>query len=70
MRSVGYRQAWDYLEGRIDELALRCAGQAASRQLAKRQMTWLRQLPHDAALDPQQTGWERAALDWARASGV
>ena len=37
MRSVGYRQAWDYLEGRIDAAALREQGIAATRQL-----TWLR----------------------------
>jgi tRNA dimethylallyltransferase len=42
MRCVGYRQAWDYLEGRIDAAALREQGTAATRQLAKRQLTWLR----------------------------
>jgi tRNA dimethylallyltransferase len=42
MRCVGYRQAWDHLEGRIDAAALREQGVAATRQLAKRQLTWLR----------------------------
>jgi tRNA dimethylallyltransferase len=42
MRCVGYRQAWEHLEGRIDALALREQGIAATRQLAKRQLTWLR----------------------------
>jgi len=42
MRCVGYRQAWDHLEGRIDAAALREQGIAATRQLAKRQLTWLR----------------------------
>jgi tRNA dimethylallyltransferase len=42
MRSVGYRQAWDYLEGRIDAAAFRDQGIAATRQLAKRQITWQR----------------------------
>ena len=42
MRAVGYRQAWCYLEGAIDRAAFREAGIAATRQLAKRQMTWLR----------------------------
>jgi len=42
MRCVGYRQAWDYLDGRIDAAALRAKGIAATRQLAKRQLTWLR----------------------------
>jgi tRNA dimethylallyltransferase len=42
MRSVGYRQAWSYIDGDIDEQALRAQGIAATRQLAKRQFTWLR----------------------------
>jgi tRNA dimethylallyltransferase len=42
MRCVGYRQAWSYLEGEIDRAALRARGIAATRQLAKRQFTWLR----------------------------
>jgi tRNA dimethylallyltransferase len=45
MRCVGYRQAWDYLEGAIDREGLRAAGIAATRQLAKRQLTWLRATP-------------------------
>jgi len=45
MRCVGYRQAWEYLEGGCDEAALREKGIAATRQLAKRQLTWLRSLP-------------------------
>jgi len=42
MRCVGYRQAWQYLEGHIDAEGLRASGIAATRQLAKRQLTWLR----------------------------
>jgi tRNA dimethylallyltransferase len=45
MRTVGYRQALDVLEGRLDRAALRDAGIAATRRLAKRQMTWLRATP-------------------------
>ena len=43
MRCVGYRQAWTYLDGEIsfDEMCLKAT--AATRQLAKRQLTWLRQ---------------------------
>jgi len=49
MRSVGYRQAWDALEtGRIDALLAR--GVAATRQLAKRQLTWLRGMASREAL--------------------
>ena len=44
MRCVGYRQAWEYLEGRIDRAALRDRGIFATRQLAKRQLTWLRSM--------------------------
>ena len=42
MRAVGYRQVWRHLEGEIDAAALREQGVAATRQLAKRQLTWLR----------------------------
>ncbi len=45
MRCVGYRQAWEFIDGRIDAAALRAQGIAATRQLAKRQLTWLRSLP-------------------------
>ena len=45
MRCVGYRQAWHFLEGEIGERELRETGVAATRQLAKRQLTWLRSLP-------------------------
>jgi tRNA dimethylallyltransferase len=45
MRCIGYRQAWAYLEGEIDKAALRARGIAATRQLAKRQFTWLRSTP-------------------------
>lgn len=42
MRSVGYRQAWRFIEGDYTYAEFRSAGIAATRQLAKRQMTWLR----------------------------
>ncbi len=42
MRCVGYRQAWRFLDGEIDREVLRTTGIAATRQLAKRQITWLR----------------------------
>jgi len=45
MRSVGYRQSWDFIERRISEQQLREQGVAATRQLAKRQLTWLRKWP-------------------------
>lgn len=42
IRAVGYRQVWQYLEGELDYDAMVEAGVAATRQLAKRQLTWLR----------------------------
>ena len=51
MRAVGYRQAWAYLDGDIDLKALREQGIAATRQLAKRQLTWLRSWPDAVVLD-------------------
>jgi tRNA dimethylallyltransferase len=45
IRSVGYRQVWDYLSGNIDEKSMRETAIAATRQLAKRQITWLRTWP-------------------------
>lgn len=51
MRAVGYRQAWAYLDGDIDLKALREQGIAATRQLAKRQLTWLRSWPEAVVLD-------------------
>ena len=51
MRAVGYRQAWACLDGKIDLDALREQGIAATRQLAKRQLTWLRSWPDAVVLD-------------------
>jgi tRNA dimethylallyltransferase len=51
MRAVGYRQAWAYLDGEIDLNGLREQGMAATRQLAKRQLTWLRSWPDAVTLD-------------------
>ena len=42
MRAVGYRQAWQYLSGEYDLAEMRERSIAATRQLAKRQLTWLR----------------------------
>ncbi len=51
MRCVGYRQAWEFLEGEISEDELLEKGVAATRQLAKRQLTWLRSMPDNIELD-------------------
>ena len=51
MRCVGYRQAWEYLDGTIDRAGLRETGIVATRQLAKRQLTWLRSMPERIVID-------------------
>ncbi|HEX5694058.1 MAG TPA: tRNA (adenosine(37)-N6)-dimethylallyltransferase MiaA [Arenimonas sp.] len=53
MRAVGYRQAWQHLEGLTDAPTFREQAIAATRQLAKRQLTWLRSRTEALWLDPQ-----------------
>jgi tRNA dimethylallyltransferase len=62
MRAVGYRQVWAFLEGEIGEAAMRSRAIAATRQLAKRQMTWLRSFPALLRLDPQRPDQAAQAL--------
>lgn len=52
MRCVGYRQAWDYLTGAYDYDTFVEKGIASTRQLAKRQLTWLRKIPLAHSMDP------------------
>jgi tRNA dimethylallyltransferase len=52
IRAVGYRQAWRHLGGETGAAAFREQGIAATRQLAKRQLTWLRGRPELRWLDP------------------
>ena len=59
MRCVGYRQAWEAQEGTIPRMELRDRGIFATRQLAKRQITWLSnsfEAEHFDCLDPALTG--------------
>jgi tRNA dimethylallyltransferase len=51
MRCVGYRQVWDHLEGKLDHSEMRDHAIIATRQLAKRQLTWLRSFPDLVRLD-------------------
>jgi len=51
MRSVGYRQVWGYVEGQYDLADLHDRGVAATRQLAKRQLTWLRSMSEVNVVD-------------------
>jgi tRNA dimethylallyltransferase len=52
LRAVGYRQLWAYLAGLYPLETAVSRGQAATRQLAKRQMTWLRSMPNIHVFDP------------------
>ena len=63
MRAVGYRQAWAFLDGAIDRAGLRELGLAATRQLAKRQLTWLRSWPDAVALDALADDLDAQAFD-------
>jgi tRNA dimethylallyltransferase len=70
MRCVGYRQVWDVLEGTETQRDLRERGIAATRQLAKRQLTWLRSTPAQT-LDCLAAGLPRRIVELvdAHASG-
>lgn len=52
LRAVGYRQVWRYLDGEVDFAAMRAEVIAATRQLAKRQLTWLRNW-HELRSNPE-----------------
>jgi tRNA dimethylallyltransferase len=64
MRCVGYRQAWQFIEGALTPAELRDRGIYASRQLAKRQLTWLRSMSGVRAFDCLDRGLEGTALDF------
>ena len=66
MRCVGYRQAWEYFEREIDLNTLREKGIAATRQLAKRQLTWLRSWQGAVALDCLSADLESQALEYVQ----
>lgn len=59
MRAVGYRQAIAYLKGETDFEQFLESGKAATRQLAKRQITWLRSMPGVVTFDPYEMPLER-----------
>ncbi len=61
MRAVGYRQAWQHLDGAFDASELRERGIFATRQLAKRQITWLRSELDACVLDPDDPQSTRRA---------
>ncbi|UXZ55173.1 tRNA (adenosine(37)-N6)-dimethylallyltransferase MiaA [Halomonas sp. 7T] len=70
MKSVGYRQVWEYLNGEYDKAALLERGIIATRQLAKRQLTWLRRWPSLTWIDSQQPDALDKVLKFVRESGA
>ena len=64
MRCVGYRQAWEALDGTLPMSELRDRGVFATRQLAKRQITWLRSLPQRTVFEAECENVLKQALAW------
>lgn len=62
IRAVGYRQIWDFLQGRIDYTDMVEKGVIATRQLAKRQLTWLRSEPDLVIFDSLRPQFEQDVL--------
>jgi tRNA dimethylallyltransferase len=63
MRAVGYRQAWDTLVGHAPRETLEARGIAATRQLAKRQLTWLRAMADVERYDALRPDLGPAVID-------
>lgn len=70
IRSVGYRQMWHYLEGEWSYQEMTERGIIATRQLAKRQLTWLRRWPDLTWLDSTSPGLEAQAWQRLRKAGL
>ena len=66
IRSVGYRQAWEFLNGEIDAEQMRYKALAATRQLGKRQLTWLRAIEGRKTFDPFNPEELKAALEYCK----
>jgi tRNA dimethylallyltransferase len=66
MRCVGYRQTWQHLNGAFGRGELREQGIAATRQFAKRQLTWLRAMEDVAEFDCLAPDMEPRVLDYIR----
>lgn len=68
IRSVGYRQVWEYLSGEVDQAEMRYKALAATRQLGKRQLTWLRAIAGRKTFDPFNPDELKAALEYCKQS--
>jgi tRNA dimethylallyltransferase len=66
MRCVGYRQVWQHVEGEFGRDELRDRGIFATRQLAKRQLTWLRAMKTVRSFDCLAENLDAEALDYVR----
>lgn len=64
MRCVGYRQVWEHLHGQSSREQMIERGIAATRQLAKRQITWLRSTSNKEVVDPLKTDWLKSIKPW------
>lgn len=68
IRAVGYRQVWEYLSGDIEQTEMRYKALAATRQLGKRQLTWLRAIAGRKTFDPFNPNALQAALEYCKQS--
>ena len=66
IRCVGYRQVWSYLQGEYDFAEMQEKGIAATRQLAKRQLTWLRKEQPDLRLFSEDGDLLAQVLNYCR----
>jgi tRNA dimethylallyltransferase len=70
MRTVGYRQIWEYLTGTINYSEMATRAVAATRQLAKRQFTWLRSYRDVVFFEMQNTPPLKAVLELLKKNGL
>ncbi|MFO8023935.1 tRNA (adenosine(37)-N6)-dimethylallyltransferase MiaA [Thiohalophilus sp.] len=70
IRAVGYRQLWHYLQGRNNYTQMQEQGVAATRQLAKRQLTWLRSESGVRSFDALDQKREDQVLKWLAGSPI
>jgi tRNA dimethylallyltransferase len=70
IRAVGYRQVWQYLQGMYDLEQMIERGIIATRQLAKRQLTWLRSMPDLTTLDCVNNDLQKEVLKFLSTSPI
>ncbi len=70
MRCVGYRQVWMYLNGEVNAAGMRQMALAATRQLAKRQLTWLRSMKEIKEFDCLAENLPEQVLKYLTACGT